>query len=110
MNCPSFRTANWKTSAFAAATSNLSCAPRSQVRGLIVKFLQAETRRAKRRVGPRAALAAPNRITQNQNELTMASRFVTSAPMRPIHVIGGGLAGSEAAWQAAEFGRSRRPA
>ena len=24
--------------------------------------------------------------------------------MRPIHVIGGGLAGSEAAWQAAEAG------
>ena len=30
--------------------------------------------------------------------------FVTSAPMRPIHVIGGGLAGSEATWQAAEAG------
>src|SRR5580658_166143 len=34
----------------------------------------------------------------------MAGRFVTSAPMRPIHIIGGGLAGSEAAWQAANSG------
>src|ERR1700684_3789797 len=34
----------------------------------------------------------------------MAGRFVTSSPMRPIHIIGGGLAGSEAAWQAAERG------
>src|SRR6202045_3994728 len=31
----------------------------------------------------------------------MARCFVTSAPMRPIHIIGGGLAGSEAAWSAA---------
>jgi methylenetetrahydrofolate--tRNA-(uracil-5-)-methyltransferase len=36
--------------------------------------------------------------------LTLALSFVTSAPMRPIHIIGGGLAGSEAAWQAAERG------
>src|SRR5258708_16580405 len=34
----------------------------------------------------------------------MAGSFVTSAPMRPIHIIGGGLAGSEAAWQAANSG------
>jgi methylenetetrahydrofolate--tRNA-(uracil-5-)-methyltransferase len=36
--------------------------------------------------------------------LTLAWRFVTSARMRPIQIIGGGLAGSEAAWQAAELG------
>src|ERR1700724_4512630 len=29
---------------------------------------------------------------------------MASAPPQPIHVIGGGLAGSEAAWQAAERG------
>jgi len=34
----------------------------------------------------------------------MAPLFMTSAPMRPIHIIGGGLAGSEAAWQAANAG------
>ena len=34
----------------------------------------------------------------------MPGSFVTSAPMRPIHIIGGGLAGSEAAWQAANSG------
>jgi len=34
----------------------------------------------------------------------MAPLFMTSASMRPIHIIGGGLAGSEAAWQAANAG------
>src|SRR5208337_5489789 len=33
-----------------------------------------------------------------------ASKLCDKARMRPIHVIGGGLAGSEAAWQAAEAG------
>ena len=34
----------------------------------------------------------------------MARSFVTSAPMGPIHIIGAGLAGSEAAWQVANSG------
>ena len=40
----------------------------------------------------------------DDDRLTFRARFVTSCPMRPIHVVGGGLAGSEAAWQAAEAG------
>src|SRR5579862_5431133 len=36
--------------------------------------------------------------------LTPAEGFGTSPAMTPIHVIGGGLAGSEAAWQIAEAG------
>src|SRR6202051_140093 len=34
----------------------------------------------------------------------MAASLWTTPPMRPIHIIGGGLAGSEAAWQAANSG------
>src|SRR5690606_5901607 len=32
------------------------------------------------------------------------SNYVRGMAMKPLHVIGGGLAGSEAAWQAAEAG------
>jgi methylenetetrahydrofolate--tRNA-(uracil-5-)-methyltransferase len=38
------------------------------------------------------------------DRLDAAAVFCDKPPMRPIHVIGGGLAGSEAAWQAAEAG------
>ena len=36
--------------------------------------------------------------------LDAAAALCDKAPVRPIHVIGGGLAGSEATWQAAEAG------
>ena len=40
------------------------------------------------------------------DRLDAAAALCEEAAMRPIHVIGGGLAGSEAAWQAAEAGVS----
>src|SRR5271165_7642156 len=54
--------------------------------------------------GVRIAPGADFCSDSSAGRLTRGTRSAKRPPMRPIHVIGGGLAGSEAAWQAAEAG------
>src|SRR5262249_12090604 len=49
----------------------------------------------------RTILPSPKRPAR---KLTHSTNWPTTPAMRPIHVIGGGLAGSEAAWQIASRG------
>src|ERR1700722_7574256 len=107
VNCLSSPIASWMISAFAAAISNSSCDVRLRARFRPDReILKSRDAPGNRRVGPcRASLQSPGLISDTPTKpLTTPGGFVTSAPMHPIHIIGGGLAGSEAAWQAANAG------
>ena len=59
-----------------------------------------------RRDTGRRSVPEPIRAEFRPSRLTHRPGSAMRRVMRPIHVIGGGLAGSEAAWQAAEAGAS----
>ena len=112
---PRSATASWPTSAFAAATSTSSSPTRSppnEVRGVRFPSLRRSPRRRSSPTLCNARRSSPGGRSHVRAHAVDGRRrgFATSRAMQPIHVIGGGLAGCEAAWQIARARRSRRPA